>query len=40
MAMGREPGIISKVVIQMIAKYYPSFTGALLAINNKGEYGK
>ena len=37
---GVPPGLVTKMMIQMIAKYYPSFVGALIAVNSKGEYGK
>ncbi|VDI49120.1 N4-(beta-N-acetylglucosaminyl)-L-asparaginase [Mytilus galloprovincialis] len=39
MAAGVPPGIITKLTIQNIAKYYPKFSGALIAVDNKGTYG-
>ncbi|CAC5359608.1 AGA [Mytilus coruscus] len=39
MEAGVPPGIITKLTIQMIAKYYPKFSGALIAIDSKGTYG-
>lgn len=40
MAAGVPPGIITKLTIQNIAKYYPKFSGALIAVDNKGTYGE
>lgn len=40
METGAEPGAVTKHIIQRIAKFYPKFTGALIAVTSKGEYGK
>lgn len=39
MASGLSPKAAAEYAILKIARYYPTFSGALVAVNLKGEYG-
>jgi len=36
---GDHPKNAARLVINTIAKYYPDFSGAVIAVNNYGQYG-
>lgn len=39
MRRGATPGDAATTAISRIAEHYPTFTGAVIAINKNGEYG-
>ena len=40
MRLGLSPADATRKVIERIAKYYPSFSGAVIAVTMSGEYGE
>ena len=40
MRAGSSPTDATRDALSRIAKYYPGFQGALVAVNIKGQYGK
>jgi len=39
MRYGATPRVAAKVAIKRIAQHYPNFSGAVITLNRKGEYG-
>lgn len=39
MRQGEPPNIAAEIAIHRIAKHYPKFSGAVIAINKMGEFG-
>jgi hypothetical protein len=40
MRQGKSPKEAAQLAMGRIAKYYPNFSGGLVAVNKAGEYGK
>jgi len=39
MKYGHSPTLAAQLAIDMIANYYPHFSGAVIAVNKYGDYG-
>lgn len=40
MAFGASPELAATQALKDISKYYPQFSGAIIAVNKKGDFGE
>ena len=40
MRQGKSPTEATTLALERIARYYPNFSGGLVAVNKEGQYGK